>query len=394
MRTLKKSLALVLALVMLLGLAVVGASADNAIDKYEDADKIGDAYVEAVGVLTGLGIVDGMTETTIEPQGTYTRAQAAKIIAYMVLGKDNAESLVAGSAPFADVAADYWAAGYIAFCKEQGIIDGISETQFAPESSLTGFQWAKMLLAAVGFNANNELEGDAWSLNTSRTGHEVGLFDGDLAGADHVVLRREQAMLYAFNVLSSVRQVTYTGNGNNYVYDIWGYEWADGTGETLGQAIFDLDYVEGQIIDNEGIGADATYVENVITPTFWNGEEAVVAIKADTGIDMMYHAVRAWYVDGKTNTNVYVYDLATVTTYECMDMGNGDKKVADLEKNKKTVDDQAIGEIGEEYEAYLIDNTALDLDYDYEGQLRHSGLCWQGLHRYQQRAYCLQGQHR
>ena len=70
MRTLKKSLALVLALVMLLGLGVVGASADNALDNYTDADEIGDAYLEAVGVLTGLGIVDGMTETTIVPQAT------------------------------------------------------------------------------------------------------------------------------------------------------------------------------------------------------------------------------------------------------------------------------------------------------------------------------------
>ena len=69
MRTLKKSLALVLALVMLLGLGVVGASADNALDNYTDADEIGDAYLEAVGVLTGLGIVDGMTETTIVPPG-------------------------------------------------------------------------------------------------------------------------------------------------------------------------------------------------------------------------------------------------------------------------------------------------------------------------------------
>ena len=120
MRTLKKSLALVLALVMLLGLGVVGASADNALDNYTDADEIGDAYLEAVGVLTGLGIVDGMTETTIVPQATYTRAQAAKIITTMVLGVNGAKSCVASYAPFDDVAANHWAAGYIAFCKEQG----------------------------------------------------------------------------------------------------------------------------------------------------------------------------------------------------------------------------------------------------------------------------------
>ena len=67
--------------------------ADNALDNYTDTGDIGDAYLEAVGVLTGLGIVDGMTDTTIEPDGTYTRAQAAKIVATMLLGVDAATAL-------------------------------------------------------------------------------------------------------------------------------------------------------------------------------------------------------------------------------------------------------------------------------------------------------------
>ena len=370
MRTLKKSLALVLALVMVLGLAVVGASADNAIDKFEDSDQIGDAYLEAVGVLTGLGIVDGMTDTEIAPQGTYQRDQAAKIIAYMVLGKEAADSLVASYAPFQDVPADYWAAGYIAFCKEQGIIDGVSDTSFDPYGTLTGFQWAKMLLAAVGFNANNELEGDSWSLNTARTGHEVGLFDGDIAGADHVALRREQAMLYAFNTLTNVRQVSYTGNGNNYVYDIFGYEWADGTGYTLGYDVFDLKFVEGQIVDNEGVGANKTYIENVNyedapdgAPWWWVDDVKVVGIKAETNYDMMYHAVRAWYTGSDSNgTNVYVYDLADVTTYECQNIPT----VADVKKDldSTSVEEQKLGN-AIPYEVYVIDNTALNLDDDY-----------------------------
>ena len=371
MRTLKKSLALVLALVMVLGLAVVGASADNAIDKFEDSDQIGDAYLEAVGVLTGLAIVDGMTDTEIAPQGTYQRDQAAKIIAYMVLGKEAADSLVASYAPFQDVPADYWAAGYIAFCKEQGIIDGVSETSFDPYGTLTGFQWAKMLLAAVGFNANNELEGDSWSLNTARTGHEVGLFDGDNAGADHVALRREQAMLYAFNTLTNVRQVSYTGNGNNYVYDIFGYEWADGTGYTLGYDVFDLKSVEGQIIDNEGMGNSKTVVANAnyTEPSRWElwwdiSDPTTVSVNADTGLDLMYHAVRVWYTGSNTNgTNVYVNDLATVTTYECDHAGTElSDAIDDIEDDGNDVSaETVIGEVGIDYESYLIDNTALDL---------------------------------
>ena len=363
MRTLKKSLALVLALVMLLGLGVVGASADNALDNYTDADEIGDAYLEAVGVLTGLGIVDGMTETTIVPQATYTRAQAAKIITTMVLGVNGAKSCVASYAPFDDVAANHWAAGYIAFCKEQGIIDGVTDTTFDPEGTLTGYQWAKMLLAAVGFNANNELEGSSWSLNTARIGREVGLFDGDLAGADHTPLRREQAMLYAFNTLSGIKQVTYSANATNYVYGIKGYVFADGTGYTLGEKVFDLAMVEGQIIDNEGMGASKTYVDNV-NDSKWTSKDDVIAVSADTGLDLMYHAVRVWYVDGKTNTNVYVCDLAKTTVYECMAIATGDKDANKLGTAK--VEKQTIGDTkATAYETYLIDNSALDLAKDY-----------------------------
>ena len=107
MRTLKKTLSLVLVVAMVLGLCVVGASAYNKVEDFtDDVDKIGDAYYEAVGVLTGIQVIDGMTETSFQPQGNYTREQAAKIIAYMMLGKADADSLRCTKAPFDDVAAD------------------------------------------------------------------------------------------------------------------------------------------------------------------------------------------------------------------------------------------------------------------------------------------------
>ena len=356
MRTLKKSLALVLALVMVLGLGVVGASADNKLDSYTDAGEIGDAYVEAVGVLTGLGIVDGRTDTEIVPEATYNRAEAAKIIAYMLLGKDQADALKATVAPFEDVSVDFWAAGYIAYCAELGIISGMTETTFEPYGTLTGYQWAKMLLVAVGYGKNGEFEGDSWSLNTATVVAKTGLNEGDLAAADHVALRREQAMLFAFNALN-LKQVTYSPNSTNYVYDIWGYVFADGTGTTLGEEVYDLAMVEGMVIDNEGMGASATYVD----PT--NAWAKTVKISADTGLDVMYHAVRVWYTEGKTNTGVYVNDLAETTVYECMNIAAGDK-----EANKKTsIETLSIGyDTGKtEYETYLIDNRALDLANDW-----------------------------
>ena len=290
------------------------ASADNKLDDYTDAKDIGEAYVEAVGVMTGLEIVDGMTETTIDPTATYTREQAAKIIAYMVIGKTAADSLTCTVAPFDDVAADRWFAGYISFCVEQGIIDGMTDTTFEPTGTLTGFQWAKMLLSAVGFNANGEFTGDSWSLNTSRVAHSVGLFTGDAAGADHVALQRQQAMLYAFNTLTSVGCVVYSEALGDYFYN---YS-HNGIGDrvtpedTLGVSVFGLDSVEGIIYANEGTGADATrlyYVNNVANANF--------DVAAGTGLDLLQHAVRVWYIDDAKNTGVYTHDLATSDEYEC-----------------------------------------------------------------------------
>ena len=344
MRTLKKTLSLVLVVAMVLGLCVVGASAYNKVEDFtDDVDKIGDAYYEAVGVLTGIGIIDGMTETAFEPQGNYTREQAAKIIAYMQLGKAKADSLKCTVAPFEDVAASRWSAGYIAYCVEQGIIDGMTETTFEPTAKLTGFQWAKMLLCAVGFGVNGEFTGSSWSVNTAKVAHTVDLFAGDLAGADHTALTREQAALYAFNVLTSVDKVAYSPNVTSYVYGIQGYETVNGIGSTLGEDVFGLESDTGIITANEGTGAKYT----TLSTDYKNGK-VVANIDADTGIDMYYHAARIWSVKG---VSVFVYDLAKVTEYNCaIDAG----KAAATKAGAKSA---TLGE-GTAYELDLIDNTA------------------------------------
>ena len=349
MRTLKKTLSLVLVVAMVLGLCVVGASAKDAVENFtDDYQKVGAAYQEAMGVMVGVGIIDGMTETALEPQGTYTREQAAKIIAYMLLGKSKADSLGCTVAPFDDVAASRWSAGYIAFCVEQGIIDGMTATTYEPTGTLTGFQWAKMLLCAIGFGVKGEFTGSSWSVNTALVAHKVNLFAGDLDGADHTALRREQAVLYAFNALNTAK-VAYSPNVTSYVYGIQGYTTVNNIGSTLAKDVYDLKYAQGIIVDAEGMGAGYTVVSKD-----YSTANVTNKIKADNDIDMMYHAARVWYTG--TNNGVYTYDLAKTTTYKCQEIAAGNA-AANTAKAKTGL---FVGDNSKTaYEAYLLDNSAI-----------------------------------
>ena len=73
MRTLKKSLCLVLALVMVLGLFVVGANA--AYTPYGDEATINPNYLDAIQVLTGLKVIEGRTgdERNFDPLASSSR---------------------------------------------------------------------------------------------------------------------------------------------------------------------------------------------------------------------------------------------------------------------------------------------------------------------------------
>ena len=361
MRTLKKTLSLVLVVAMVLGLCVVGASAKDKVESFtDDYQKVGAAYQEAVGVLVGVGIIDGMTETALEPQGNYTREQAAKIIAYMLLGKSKADSLKCTVAPFDDVAASRWSAGYIAFCVEQGIIDGMTATTYEPTGTLTGFQWAKMLLCAIGFGVKGEFTGSSWSVNTALVAHKVNLFAGDLDGADHTALRREQAALYAFNALKTAK-VAYSPNVTSYVFGIQGYTTVNNIGTSLATDVYDLKYAQGIVVDVEGNGAGYTVVSKD-----YSTANVTDKIKADNDIDMMYHAARVWYTG--TNTGVYTYDLAKTTTYKCQEIAAGTKAATAAkattglyvgEKPAAGVKSPAA------YEAYLLDNSAVSAGSAY-----------------------------
>jgi len=206
----KKVLSIVLSIVMVLCMMPAMAFADTA--DFTDAADI--EYTEAVDVLTAAGIINGMGDGTFGPNGNVTREQAAKLIATVLKG-EKAEKLVASEAPFADVAADRWSAGYIAYCVEKGIVDGVGEGKFDPTGNVTALQLAKMLLTVAGYDAAVEgMTGAKWAANTSDLAAEVKLFAGNDAVLENQPASREEAALYILNALQTP-MVGYTTKGTN-----------------------------------------------------------------------------------------------------------------------------------------------------------------------------------
>ena len=206
MRNLKRTLSLVLAAVMLVGMMVVGASAASS--DFVDGNEI--TYAEAAEVMTALGVFEGTDKGAFDPTGILTREQAAAIICRMLLG-DDAENLTTNSTVFSDVAADRWSAGYIGYCAQQNILAGTGNGTFNPEGELTGLAFAKMLLVALGYDpAIEQYVGNDWAVNVAADAVDAGIAVSGVIMADAMI--REQAAQMAYQTLEA-DMVRYASRG-------------------------------------------------------------------------------------------------------------------------------------------------------------------------------------
>ncbi len=260
----KKFLSLVLALVMTMSLFTITAGATEFKD-LTDVDSI--EHKEAVELFNKIGIITGYEDGSFGPEKTITREQAAKIIAIMALGNDAASKLGVEKAPFPDVPATSQFAGYIGYCVSAGIIDGYRDGTFKPKGTLTGYQFAKMLLGVIGYGVNDEYVGSNWALNVARDGASIGLFDDATVTAG--LINRDNATQVAFNALKS-SLVTYSDLLGTYV----AYNLLDQTLlGSLAQNIFGLT-TTGKV-DNYGYNVHAWKQDGKIITDYYLTDEIV-----------------------------------------------------------------------------------------------------------------------
>jgi len=168
-------------------------------------------YKEAVDVLAAVGVLEG-SDGKFDPKAELTREQAAKIIAYLDLGKSTAEALPAVKV-FNDVEASRWSAKFIAYCADAGYINGVGNGNFDPTGKLTGYAFGKLLLCALGYDATiEEMTGANWTIKVAKL-MESNDITKDTSKLGSAVLTREEAAQYALNALKAT-MVEYDEKGS------------------------------------------------------------------------------------------------------------------------------------------------------------------------------------
>lgn len=102
---------------------------------------------EEIASLTASGILDGFEDRTFRPAEPVTRAQFAKVISGILDLK--AEPEIASR--FHDVPANAWYAGYTGALVKEGITDGVSKNQYAPDQLVTREELAAFFMRALKF---------------------------------------------------------------------------------------------------------------------------------------------------------------------------------------------------------------------------------------------------
>ena len=100
----------------------------------------GDWFYDAVRCAYETGLMDGVGDSLFAPNSETTRAQLVTIL-YRLEG----EPEVSGTSGFTDVEAGTWYADAVAWAAENGIVNGVSETEFAPGKDITREQLATIL---------------------------------------------------------------------------------------------------------------------------------------------------------------------------------------------------------------------------------------------------------
>ncbi len=283
MKTLKKTLCLVLAVVMVVGVLILPASAVDATATVEYDE-------EAANLLQGMGILLG-DEDGVSPEKAVTRAQAATFMARLVATPAFMETFSSTSTPFTDCGGVAWAVPSIAYCFAQHILQG-TDKGFEPDRGVTGHEMAKMLLCAMGYDAEKEgFIGVTFETNVEILANKTGVSKG-IKNLKAPLIRAD--VITMINNALNAKMVWYGENGKAQEYE---------DQRTLYTETYKGQVLYGVVVGNQATGLKGTNlkkIKNAITDDILSFEDNPVLYNIETGLDMIGHVLKVYYADAET----------------------------------------------------------------------------------------------
>ena len=225
MRNLKKILALVLALVMVIGMMSIASAATPGTGFADDAEIT--KYDEAVQILEALGIYKGDGEGNFEYNEPITRAETAALI-YRIVHDEKYVGIYADYNKFDDVASNAWYAGYVNYCANGEFIVGDGNGSFNPNDYVTGYQVLAIVLRLVGYDREGEFQGAGWEVRTARKAKELGITSTIVDGTLGANATRGMVAALIYRSIAQTSTVdwslltSYTANNETLAHEYFG----------------------------------------------------------------------------------------------------------------------------------------------------------------------------
>ncbi len=311
MKNFKRVFTVSLASALLVGTMGISASALS----FQDADEI--ENTEAVETLVALNVLNGRDNNEFDPEASVTRGEMAKILTVVLNGGKIPVLGNVTTSSYLDTLG-HWSAAYVEYCTNRGVAAGDGLGYFSPEGDVNGFAAAKMLLVAIGYDANIEgLVGSNWTIATTVLGNQTGLFEGledlDLSAP----LSRDDAAQMAYNALSAERvsyKYTLVPGANGSVTSVPSLE---KQGETVLSDYFDVVAIEGVVVANEhanlGAGSTTEAGETRIEYVDELGATVTETFPVGTELSSLGKEVRLFVKFGTTSSGTTVVGSAVVT---------------------------------------------------------------------------------
>lgn len=183
MRKTRKIFALLLAAAMLMTCVSVNtfaADTESTGGSTKFSDVASDAvYAGAVGVLNGLGVINGYEDGTFQPQQNVTRAEFTAML-MRTLNFGSLGSTSAANLPFTDIDDNdsdiNWSIPNINTAYAQGIINGYEDNTFRPRDNVAYEEAIKMIVCTLGYS-DIDSSGNPWYSQYIAQATKLGVLD-------------------------------------------------------------------------------------------------------------------------------------------------------------------------------------------------------------------------